>query len=244
MRVLILGGTGEALALARACHDRGGLEPVTSLAGRTRAPTLPMGDVRCGGFGGVPGLLAYLTEHRIERVVDATHPFTAQIGRHAHDACARAAVPRLRLLRPAWPRVASDRWHEVADAAVAARLLPSLGGRAFLTLGQGDLAAFRDCPGVAFVVRTIEPVPTPAPLDATWLRARGPFAEAEEFALMRDHRIEVLVSKASGGAATYPKIGAARSLGLPVVMIRRPPPPPGPLVATVAEALAWLETGP
>ncbi len=155
-------------------------------------------------------------------------------------------MPRLRLLRPPWQAVAGDRWHEVADAAEAACLLPSLGRRAFLTVGHKDLAAFAAVPDAWFLVRTIEPPvgepPSGAPLPRRLhLQARGPFTPEAELLLLREHRIDVLVTKASGGAATYAKIAAAREQGLPVIMLRRPPPPPGPLAATVAEALAWLD---
>jgi precorrin-6A/cobalt-precorrin-6A reductase len=171
-------------------------------------------------------------------VVDATHPFAATISANAALACARTGRPRLCLLRPLWLRHPDDRWHEAADAADAARLLPELGRRALLTLGHRDLAAFAGLDGVRLVVRTIEP---PAvPLAALHLTARGPFTLADELALFRAHGIDVLVTKASGGAATYAKIEAARLLGLPVLMLRRPPPPPGETVPAVAPALAWL----
>ena len=239
-RVLILGGTAEAVALAEACAAQSGLEVISSLAGRTRTPILPPGEVRSGGFGGVEGLARFLVERAIDRVVDATHPFALQIGAHAEQACREVEVPRLRLLRPPWRPEPGDRWIETADLAAAARLLPTLGRRACLTVGQRDLEAFAGL-DLWFLVRTIEP-PGPSPLRrAEWIAGRGPFAVDDEIALLRAHGIEVLVTKASGGEATYAKLLAARRLGLPVVMVRRPPPPPGPVVATVEAALAWLE---
>ena len=239
-RVLILGGTAEAVALAEACAAQSGLEVISSLAGRTRTPILPPGEVRSGGFGGVEGLARFLVERAIDRVVDATHPFALQIGAHAEQACREVEVPRLRLLRPPWRPEVGDRWIETEDLAAAARLLPTLGRRAFLTVGQRDLEAFAGL-DLWFLVRTIEP-PGPSPLRrAEWIAGRGPFAVDDEIALLRAHGIEVLVTKASGGEATYAKLLAARRLGLPVVMVRRPPPPPGPVVATVEAALAWLE---
>jgi precorrin-6A/cobalt-precorrin-6A reductase len=239
-RVLILGGTTEAVALAEACAARSELEVISSLAGRTRAPTLPPGDVRTGGFGGAEGLAKFLVERAIDRVIDATHPFARQIGVHAEQACREAEVPRLRLLRPPWQSEAGDRWIEVADLAEAARRLPELGRRVFLTVGQRDLGAFAGL-DLWFVVRTIEP-PGPSPLrHAEWIAGRGPFAVVDELAMLRAHAIDVLVTKASGGEATYAKLVAARRLGLPVLMVRRPPPPPGPVVDSVAAALAWLE---
>lgn len=240
-RVLILGGTTEALALAEACAARPHLEVLSSLAGRTRAPTLPSGEVRFGGFGGTEGLARFLIERGIDRLIDATHPFAMRIGAHAEEACRRTQVPRLRLLRPPWQREPDDRWIEVADLAEAARRLPSLGRRAFLTVGHRDLEAFTEL-DLWFLVRTIEPPKAALPLvRAHWLGGRGPFAVEDELQLLRTHEIDVLVTKASGGDATYAKLVAARRLGLPVVMIRRPPPPPGAVVASVDAALAWLD---
>jgi precorrin-6A/cobalt-precorrin-6A reductase len=240
VKLLILGGTAEAVALAEACAGRFGLEVISSLAGRTRAPTLPPGEVRTGGFGGAEGLARFLVERAIDRVVDATHPFALQIGAHAEQACREVEVPRLRLLRPPWRPEAGDRWVEVADLGQAARLLPELGRRAFLTVGQRDLEAFAGL-DLWFLVRTIEP-PGPSPLGrAEWIAGRGPFAVDDEIPLLRAHAIDVLVTKASGGEATNAKLVAARRLGLPVLMVQRPPPPPGPVVDSVAAALAWLE---
>ena len=238
--LLILGGTAEAVELAKACVPRPGLHVISSLAGRTRAPGLPPGEVRIGGFGGADGLARYLSARAIDRVIDATHPFAAQIGAHAEQACREVGVPRLRLLRPPWTRRPGDRWIEVADLAETARRLPDLGRRVFLTVGHQDLEAFAGL-DLWFLVRTIEP-PGGLPLrHGEWLAGRGPFDLQDELALLRAHAIDVLVTKASGGAATYAKLAAARQLGLPVVMARRPPPPPGPLVHSIEAALAWLE---
>jgi precorrin-6A/cobalt-precorrin-6A reductase len=238
--LLILGGTAEAVALAGACTARPEFEVISSLAGRTRAPALPPGEVRIGGFGGAGGLARFLAERGIDRVIDATHPFAAQIGAHAEQACRKAGVPRLRLLRPPWTREPGDHWIEVADLAEAAQRLPELGRRVFLTVGHQDLGAFAGL-DLWFLVRTIEP-PDVLPLHhAQWLAGRGPFGVPDELALLRAHAIDVLVTKASGGSATYAKLAAARQLGLPVVMIRRPPPPPGPVVNSLEAALAWLE---
>jgi precorrin-6A/cobalt-precorrin-6A reductase len=239
-RLLILGGTAEAVELARACVARPGLEVISSLAGRTRTPGLPPGEVRIGGFGGAAGLARFLADRRIDRVIDATHPFAAQIGAHAEQACREARVPRVRLLRPPWTRQPGDNWIEVADLAEAAQRLPELGRRVFLTVGHQDLGAFARV-DLWFLVRTIEP-PGVLPLrHGQWLAGRGPFAVEDELKLLLAHAIDVLVTKASGGAATYAKLAAARQLGLRVVMIRRPPPSPGPVVDSVEAALAWLE---
>jgi precorrin-6A/cobalt-precorrin-6A reductase len=238
-KLLILGGTAEAVELATACAARPVLEVISSLAGRTRVPGLPPGEVRIGGFGGTEGLARFLVERGIDQVIDATHPFAAQMGAHAEQACREAGVPRLRLLRPPWVPVPGDRWIEVADCAEGAPRLPELGRRVFLTVGRRDLDAFAQL-DLWFLVRTIEP-PGVLPLrQGQWLAGRGPFAVEDELALLRTHAIEVLVTKASGGGATYAKLVAARHLGLPVLMVRRPRPPSGPVVDSVAAALAWL----
>ncbi|CAA7626773.1 cobalt-precorrin-6A reductase [Magnetospirillum sp. SS-4] len=235
-KLLILGGTAEAAALARAVAGR--IETVTSLAGRAGIPSLP-GRVRVGGFGGAAGLEAFLRTEAIGRVIDATHPFAARISAHAGTACAALGIPRLMLRRPEWPRHPEDRWTEVADMAGAAAVLPGLGRRAFLTVGAGEVAAFAPVPDVWFLVRLLTAGPLPL-ADHAVITGRPPFAEAAERALMAEHRIDVLVSKASGGSATYGKIAAARHLGIPVLMIRRPAPPAGAAVDSVAAAVEWL----
>ena len=239
-RLLILGGTAEAVELAEACAGLP-LQIITSLAGRTRQPKVPVGEVRIGGFGGPGGLAGYLRDQAIELVIDATHPFAAQISSHAEQACRAVGLPRLRLLRPAWAAQQGDRWREVESLADAATSLPEQ-SRVFLSVGRTELAAFAACKNW-FLVRTIEPVESTfdRPANVRWLHARGPFRLEDELALLRDHAIDLLVTKASGGEATYAKIAAARELGLPVVMVRRPPPPPGPVVDTVAAARAWLD---
>ena len=215
---------------------------ISSLAGRTRAPRALPGEVRVGGFGGADGLARFLRARALDRLIDASHPFAAQIGRHAEQACRTTGVPRLRLLRPPWSRQADDRWVEVAIWPKPRAGCPTLGRRAFLSVGQRDLDAFAGLAGVWFLIRTIEPPAQPQLRPALWLQTRGPFALEAELALLRDHAIDVLVAKASGGAATYAKIAAARALGLPVIMLRRPPPPPGPVVASIAAALDWLDS--
>lgn len=237
-RLLILGGTAEAARLARLLAERApGLEVISSLAGRAGVPDLP-GRVRVGGFGGAEGLAAILAAEDIAAVIDATHPFAARISAHAVAACATACRPLLRLERPGWERLPGDRWVEVADMAEAVRSLPQLGRRAFLTVGAGEVAAFASVRGVWFLVRLLEPGPLPL-ADYTVVIGKGPFGEAEERRLLQEHRIEVVVSKASGGAATYGKIAAARALGLPVLMIRRPALPPAATADRVEEAAEW-----
>lgn len=242
-RLLILGGTGEAAALARAAAERfaAGLDIVTSLAGRTAVPALPRGRVRIGGFGGADGLAAYLRDERVDLLIDATHPFAATISVNARRAADAAGVPRLALARPPWPRHPLDRWIEVADMAGAAAALPQAGRRAFITVGAGEIAAFAGLAEVWMLVRLIEPPRAPLPLAQHELVIdRGPFSVTGERRLIESRRIDVLVTKASGGAATAAKIEAARALELPVVMVRRPPPEPGERVGTVDEALAWI----
>lgn len=241
-RLLILGGTGEAAALAGRLAADPRLRVITSLAGRTRAPAEVAGDLRVGGFGGAAGLAAYLEAEAIGLVVDATHPFAARMAANAARACAEAGVPRLKLLRAPWRADPGDRWHEVADTAAAARAVGESGRRVFLSVGRQDLSAFASLEDIWFLVRSIEPLGSPSPLSgAEVIHGRGPFTETAEIALLKGHRIDLLVSKNSGGEATYAKIAAARTLGLPVVMIARPPAPAGEAVATVDAAAAWVE---
>jgi precorrin-6A/cobalt-precorrin-6A reductase len=239
-RVLILGGTAEARTLAAELARDPALEVTSSLAGRTARPRLPAGHTRVGGFGAADGLAAWLRAERIDALVDATHPFAADISRHAAEAAPAAGVPLLALRRPGWTAGAGDRWHWAETVAEAAALLPTLGARAFLTIGRQELAAFAAL-DLHILARTVEPPPPPLPRDCELLLARGPFTLASERALLRAHRVDVLLTKDSGGAWTAPKLTAAREASLPVVIIRRPPPPAGVrAVATVGEAVAWL----
>ncbi len=241
-RVLLLGGTGEALSLAARLAGDPGIALTTSLAGRTAGHRLPAGDVRVGGFGGTRGLLDYLRAEAVEAVIDATHPFAATISCHAAEACAAAAVPRVLVLRPPWQPEPGDRWLPAAATAAAADLAGHPGRRVFLTVGRRELAVFAGHPQTWFLVRMIEPPPDPLPLDRyELLLARGPFSPADEAALLDRHGIDLIVSKNSGGGATYPKIAAARARGIPVVMISRPPTPAGDTVTGVDAVLAWLE---
>ena len=237
---MILGGTGDAAALAEALAGEPSLHVINSLAGRTSAPRPLPGETRLGGFGGVRGLIDYLGDREVDLVIDATHPFAAAMSRHAAEACDHLGIPKLYLARPPWRAEDGDIWHEAADAGEAAALLETLGQRVFLSSGQQDLDVFAGLDDHWFLIRTLEPVSGVKPKQALCLEARGPFDEAEEIRLLETHRIDVLVTKASGGAATYSKITAARQLGLPVIMIRRPELPSGPSVGTVEAALEWL----
>lgn len=241
-RLLILGGTGDARALAAETAEK--YATTYSIAGRTRDPALPAGvTVRSGGFGGPDALAGWIGENDIRAVIDATHPFADRIAAHAARACTATGTPRLKLLRAAWEQTAGDTWHRVADIAAAASLLPTLGGRAFLSIGRQELAAFAVVENVQLVIRSIDPPDTADRRPgAVYIAGRGPFTTAQESALLREYDIDVVVSKNAGGAATYPKIAAARQGGIPVLMIDRPPPPPGPVVSDVGAAIRWLET--
>ncbi|MFD3452293.1 cobalt-precorrin-6A reductase [Streptomyces sp. NPDC058691] len=243
--VLILGGTTEGRRLAEAlAGDPAGWRVTSSLAGRVAAPRLPPGEVRTGGFGGTEGLVRWLREHAVDVVVDATHPFAGTMSAHAAAAAAAAGVPLLGLRRPGWAAAPGDRWHPVDSTAEAAALLPTLGGRVFLTTGRTGLAAFAGDADSWFLVRSVDAPEPPYPPHMEVVLDRGPFTYDGERALMTRHRVDVLVTKDSGGAATAPKLAVARELGLPVVIVRRPPAPPGvPAVPDVAGALAWLRRG-
>ncbi|WP_320773471.1 cobalt-precorrin-6A reductase [Streptomyces sp. CRN 30] len=241
MRVLLLGGTTEARRLAELLHGTPGLTLTSSLAGRVSGPRLPPGEVRVGGFGGTEGLTAWLREHRVDALVDATHPFAGTISAHAARAAATARVPLLALRRPGWTPVEGDRWHEAASLEEAAGLLPVLGRRVFLTTGRLGLAAFAGLDDLWFLVRSVDRPEPPHPARMEVLLDRGPFTLDGERALLRRHRVDVVVTKDSGGAATAPKLTAAREAGLPVVVVRRPPAPEGvPVAAGPEEAARWI----
>lgn len=241
MKVLILGGTTEASALVQALAGDARFRPVLSLAGRTRAPVLPAAPHRRGGFGGVAGLVAYLREQAVGALIDATHPFAAQMHRHATLAAAEAGVARVAISRAAWRAAPGDRWTEVDDMAAAVAALGAVPRRVFLTVGQQELAPFLAAPWHRYLIRSVEaPDATVLPPGARCIAARGPFVVEHERALLEREAIEVVVTKNSGGAATAAKLVAARMLGLPVVLVARPAAPAPPVVADVAAALAWL----
>ncbi|MEU4556900.1 cobalt-precorrin-6A reductase [Actinoplanes sp. NPDC023936] len=227
MRILLLGGTADARRLATLLTEAGH-HVVSSLAGRTRDPLLPAGAVRIGGFGGVDGLAAYLRDKRIDVLIDATHPFAATMSEHAAAACGALRVPRLVVDRPGWTASPGDVWHRVASLGDAAALLPRLGRRVFLTTGRQGIAAFADLDECWFLARSVEPPGAVAPQRLEVLLDRGPFTVDGERRLMAGHRIDVLVTKDSGGPDA--KLVAARELGIPVLMVNRPPAPAlGPL---------------
>ncbi|MFE2956002.1 cobalt-precorrin-6A reductase [Nocardia tengchongensis] len=240
MKTLILGGTREARELADIASGERGFEIVSSLAGRVRAPVLPVGEVRVGGFGGTEGLREWLAGNGIEAVVDATHPFAGGITANAAAAAAALGLPVLHVRRPGWLERDGDRWVRVPDLALAAEAAAALGKRVFLTIGRQGVAAFANSEGW-FLIRAIDPPEGAVPPQHELLLARGPFSVEEEIALLIERRIDVLVTKDSGGALTEAKLSAARELGLAVVMIDRPPLPAGAeQVETVAAAWDWL----
>jgi precorrin-6A/cobalt-precorrin-6A reductase len=239
MRVLLLGGTSEARALAARLHPD--VEVISSLAGRVPDPALPVGQVRIGGFGGVDGMRQWLIDADIDAVLDATHPYAATITAHAAAACAQLRVPHLVLARPAWPPenaivVASD-----ADAAKT--VVEKHYSRVFLTTGRSGTAAFKDI-GAWFLIRAVtSPDPDTLPRNHEVLLSRGPYHYDDELALLREHRIDALVTKNSGGAMTRPKLDAAAALGVAVVMVDRPPLPSGvAVVESVDAAAAWVRS--
>jgi precorrin-6A/cobalt-precorrin-6A reductase len=237
-RVLILGGTGEARRLATALVAEG-VDVLSSLAGRVADPVVPPGEVRIGGFGGAAGLTAWLQAHPVQSLVDATHPFAATMTASAAAAADATGIPLLRLQRPGWSPQPGDDWRWVDTPAEAALAVAGFGS-VFLTTGRRGLGAFAGLTGRC-LVRSVDPPDPPLPERTTVVLARGPFAVSDELALMRQHGVDVVVTKDSGGGMTAAKLAAARRLGVPVVLIRRPPLPPGvPTVATVEEAVAWV----
>jgi precorrin-6A/cobalt-precorrin-6A reductase len=239
MRILILGGTTEASALARRLAGHQHIQAVLSFAGRTRSPVAPPIPFRVGGFGGVEGLKSYLADQQIDRVVDATHPFAAQMSRHAVAACRTLALPIAGFTRAAWAAQDGDRWTRVADMAAAVDALGARPRRVFLTVGGVRLGAFAVAPWHWYLVRAIDP---PGGLQFQRLiLARGPFGVEDEIALMRHEAIDVLVTKNSGGTATRAKIDAARALGAEVVIVDRPPTEDYRAFDRLDDMMAWIE---
>jgi precorrin-6A/cobalt-precorrin-6A reductase len=237
--ILVLGGTAEGRELAGALQAAG-IPVVSSLAGRVANPRLPAGEVRVGGFGGPEALAAWLAAHDVAAVVDATHPFAERISASAAVAAPAAGVPLLRLERPGWTERPGDRWHWVGNLGEAVAGIDELGvGRVFLTTGRQGLGAFAILDRAWFLIRCVDPPNLPLPARHELVLDRGPYTLDGELALIERHRIDVVVTKDSGGAHTAAKLDAARARGLPVIVVRRPRRAAAETAGTVDGALAW-----
>ncbi|MDO5612470.1 MAG: cobalt-precorrin-6A reductase [Paracoccus sp. (in: a-proteobacteria)] len=240
-RILVLGGTTEASALAAALAGRGA-DVVLSYAGRTRAPRAQPVPVRIGGFGGVQGLADYLRGHGITHLIDATHPFAATISRNAVAAAQITGTPLIALTRPPWQPGPGDDWHHVPDIAAAVTALSGPAQRVMLALGRMQLPEFAAQPQHHYLLRLVDPPDQPPPLPRHQVIVdRGPFTTAGDMALMRDHGTRIIVAKNAGGTGADAKLAAARALRLPVILIDRPALPPRRQAFSVAEVLAWLD---
>jgi precorrin-6A/cobalt-precorrin-6A reductase len=240
MRALILGGTGEANRLADALV-RDKIDAIYSYAGRTQIPLGHALPVRIGGFGGAEGLADYIRSQRITHVIDATHPFAAEMSRNAIEACAATKTPLLALERSPWRKMPGDNWIEVGDLDAAVAVLPEQRANVFLAIGRQHLAPFAAKPQHAYTLRFVDTPDGALPLpNAEVIVSRGPFTVEDDHALMQSRGIAWLVARNSGGDGARAKIDAARELGIPVIMIARPRLPERPRVESVAEVLAWL----
>jgi len=239
MRALILGGIADASLLA-AEIARAGLDAVYSYGGRTRAPADQPLPTRIGGFGGVSGLADYIRSEGITHVIDATHPFAAEMSRHAIDACAKTSTPLIALERAPWTRASGDVWIEVADVNAAAAALPDAPANVFLAIGRQHIAPFANKPQHSCTLRFVDPPEAPLPFAAEVIVSRGPFTLEGELEMMRTRGIAWIVTRNSGGDGARAKIDAARMLGLPVVMISRPQLPKRLRVESVTEVMQWL----
>ena len=239
-RILLLGGTTEANLVAQAIA-KAGLAAVYSYAGRTEAPMGQPIHMRVGGFGGVDGLRAYFQAEGITQVIDATHPFAAQMSRNAVAACGAEGIPLIALERAPWVAGEGDRWTQVSDIPAAVAALAGPPRRVFLAIGRQHVDAFAAQPQHHYLLRLVDAPTDPLPLpQAEVVVARGPFDVAGDTALLQAHGSEVIVAKNAGGKGAVAKIAAARALGLPVVMIDRPWMPERRVARTVAEVMAWL----
>lgn len=242
MRILILGGTAEARELAERLARRDALQVTLSLAGRTLDPAPQPVPTRTGGFGGIQGLRDYLRLNRIDLLVDATHPFARRISTNAERAAAMSDTPVIRLQRAGWRQVEGDRWMGVPTLTDAVAALGAEPRRVFLAIGRQEAHHFNAAAHHSYFVRSVDPVDPPLTVpDATYILARGPFAVEDEIELLRHYRIDAIVSKNSGGEATYAKIAAARMLGLPVIMVERAGSDNVPTAETVDAALELLD---
>jgi len=240
--ILILGGTTEARELGQHLADRTDIAVTLSLAGRTASPLAQVVPMRRGGFGGIAGLAQYLLDNEINALIDATHPYASAISAHAFRAASETSTPMISLRRAPWQAVVGDRWTDVLDAGEAVGALGIKAKNVFLAVGRQEIAHFASAPQHHYLIRSVDPVEPPLAVPNTrYIIARGPFEEDQERALLLAHAIDVIVAKNSGGRATYGKIVAARQLGIPVMLLRRPPELEVPAVATVSAAIAWLD---
>jgi precorrin-6A/cobalt-precorrin-6A reductase len=238
-RALILGGTADASLLAAAIA-RAGLDAVYSYGGRTRMPADQPLPTRIGGFGGVKGLAEYIRRDGITHVIDATHPFAAEISSNAVEACADTGTPLIALERAPWARGPGDNWLEVADINAAAAALPEAPANVFLAIGRQHIAPFARKPQHTYTLRFVDPPEAPLPFAADVIVSRGPFTLDGELEMMRARRIACIVARNSGGDGARAKIDAARRLGLPVIMISRPRLPERLRVESIAAVMQWL----
>ncbi|TFW57765.1 cobalt-precorrin-6A reductase [Bradyrhizobium sp. MOS001] len=238
-RALILGGTADASLLA-AEIARAGIDAVYSYGGRTRAPADQPLPTRIGGFGGVSGLADYIRRERITHAIDATHPFAAEMSRHAVQACAQTGTPLIALERAPWTKAPGDTWIEVADVTAALAALPETPAKMFLAIGRQHIAPFASKPQHTYTLRFVDPPEAPLPFAADVIVSRGPFTFDGELEMMRTRGIAWIVARNSGGDGARAKIDAARMLGLPVIMIARPKLPERLRVESVAEIMQWL----
>jgi precorrin-6A/cobalt-precorrin-6A reductase len=240
MRALLLGGTGDANALAAALV-RARIDAVYSYAGRTQIPLGHALPTRIGGFGGVAGLADYVRQERITHVIDATHPFAAEMSRHAVEACAATNTPLMALERAPWTRIAGDTWIEVADIDTAVAALPDTPARVFLAIGRQHIAPFAAKPQHAYTLRFVDAPEGALPLpNAELIASRGPFTLQGDRELMASRDIQYLVARNSGGHGARAKIDAARELDIPAIMIARPALPERTRVESLEEVMAWL----
>jgi precorrin-6A/cobalt-precorrin-6A reductase len=244
-KVLILGGTGDAVKLAAKLASIPEIEVISSLAGRTKKPSVLLGQVRIGGFGGAEGLARYLHDNAIDFLIDATHPCAGQITLNGAIASQATNIPHLMLVRPQWEKVSGDNWIEVETVAAAAQSIPASVNRVFITSGRQQLEPFlqrsQTYPDTWYLMRSIDPPDIELP-NSKVLLDRGPFNLEQERELLREFQIEAIVSKNSGGNATYAKIIAARELAIPIVMVQRPAMPEGEKVSSIEDAIAWLNS--
>ncbi len=241
--ILLLGGSSEGFELANRLNNHPTFHVISSLAGRTSLPRKPKGAFRTGGFGGIKGLSTYLQDNNIHALIDATHPYAQIISQNAAAAAKATNTPHIHLCRPAWQKTKTDHWIETNNATDSAKLLTFEQSPIFLTIGRTDLTAFLTRPELTFLTRAIEhpPEQETLPSNFKFIYAKGPFSYDDEVQLMQQHGIKALVSKNSGGKHAYAKIKVARTLQIPVIMIKRPTKPNSPSAETTEQIINWLD---